>query len=78
MYKTSCIESTKTTLSAHESTQGLAQSLPNVSQGPMVENMVREGLEKEGTVDAFPVFSQQDNGISSSFTRGSVESIGGG
>ena len=44
----------------------------------MVENMVREGLEKEGTVDAFPVFSQQDNGISSSFTRGSVESIGGG
>ena len=44
----------------------------------MVENMVREGLEKEGTVDAFPVFSQQDNGISSSFTRGTVESIGGG
>lgn len=44
----------------------------------MVENMVREGLEKEGTVDAFPVFSQQDNGICSSFTKGTVESIGGG
>lgn len=78
MSKTSCIESTKTTLPARESAQGLAQSLPNVSQGPMVENMVREGLEEEGTVDAFPVFSQQDNGISSSFTEGVVESIGGG
>ena len=61
--------------------------------------MVREGVEMEGTIDAFPVLfrtgqpppheslpfnifkelkhSIHDNGISSSFTKGIIESIGG-
>ena len=62
--------------------------------------MVSEGVETEGTIDAFPVLfrtgqppyheslpftifkelkrSIHDNGISSSFTKGIIESIGGG
>ena len=55
MSKPNSIESTKTSLPVHEFTQGLAWSLPNLSQCSLVENVVSKGVEMEGTIDAFPV-----------------------